>query len=144
MHSGEVLTSDDFVVVERSLVESVVKREGLNVKEVKLFEAVNRWAEKKIEKQGIASDGNAKRRIIGEEIVREIRFPLMLEKEFASFVIDSNISVNMQEVGDMIKHYNQVLTSPLPYLQSPRFGVLKRACRFKNFKQHRAADSIDR
>ena len=58
-------------------------------------------------------DGNAKRRIIGEEILKEIRFPLMLQNEFASFVIDSNI-LHIQEVGVMIKHYNQVLTSPLP------------------------------
>ncbi|XP_015777434.1 PREDICTED: BTB/POZ domain-containing protein 6-like isoform X1 [Acropora digitifera] len=137
VHTEEALTSDDFVATERSLVESVVKRQKLNVKEVELFKAVDRWAEKKIEEQGIVTDGNAKRRIIGEEILKEIRFPLMLQKEFASFVIDSNI-LNMQEVGVMIKHYNQVLTSPLPYLQSPRILVLKRACRFKNFKQHPA------
>ena len=135
MHTEEAVTSDDFAVIERSLVESVVKRERLIVKEVELFKAVDRWAEKKIEVQGIASDVNAKRRIIGEEILKEIRFPLMTEKQFVSVVIDSNI-LNIQEVVDMIKHYNQVLPSPLPYLQSPRSGVLNRACRFKDFKQH--------
>ena len=128
----EAVTSDDFVVAERSLVESVVKREKLNVNEVELFKVVDRWAEEKIEKQGIASDGNAKRVIIGEEILKEIRFPLMSQKEFARFVIDSNI-LNVQEVGDMIKHYSQVLTSPLPYLQSPRTGVLRRVCRFNRY-----------
>ena len=140
VHTEEAVTTGDFVVAERSLVESVVKREKLNVKEVELFKAVNRWAEKKIEEQGIASNGNAKRRIIGEEILEEIRFPLMSQEEFAIFVIDTNI-LNMQEVGDMIKHYNQVLTSPLQYLQSPRTGALRRVCRFKNFTQHPAAGS---
>ncbi|XP_015777435.1 PREDICTED: BTB/POZ domain-containing protein 6-like isoform X2 [Acropora digitifera] len=135
----EALASDDFVVAERSLVESVVKRVKLNVKEVELFKAVNRWAEKKIEEKGIASSGNAKRRIIGEEIVREIRFPLMTEKQFVSVAIDSNI-LNMKEVVEMIKHYNQVLASPLPYLQTPRIA-LKRVCRFKNFKRHSAGDA---
>ena len=48
IRTEEALTSDDFVLAERSLVESVVKRERLNVKEVELFEAVNRWADKKI------------------------------------------------------------------------------------------------
>ena len=132
MHSEEALASDDFVVIERSLVESVVKREKLNVKEVELFKAVNRWAEKKIENQGIASDGNAKRAIIGEEIVKEIRFPLMSQTEFVSFVVDSNI-LNMQEIVSMIKHYSKVLTSPLPYLQSLRAGVLRRVCRFNRY-----------
>ena len=132
VQTEEAVASDDFVVIERSLVESVVKREKLNVKEVELFKAVNRWAEKKIEKQGIASDGNAKRAIIGEEILKEIRFPLMSQKDFARFVIDSNI-LNAQEVGDMVKHYSQVLTSPLPYLQSPRTNVLRRIGRFKEY-----------
>ena len=132
MHTEEALTSDDFIVAERSLVESVVKREKLNVKEVELFKAVDRWAEKKIEKEGITSDGDAKREIIGEEILKQIRFPLMSLKEFASFVIDSNI-LNMQEVGCMIKHYGQVLTSPLPYLQSSRTGALRRVSRFKEY-----------
>ncbi|XP_015752985.1 PREDICTED: BTB/POZ domain-containing protein 6-like isoform X4 [Acropora digitifera] len=132
MHSEEAVTSDDFVVAERSLVESVVKREKLNVKEIELFKAVNRWAEKKIENQGIASDGNAKRGIIGEEIVEEIRFPLMSQTEFVSFVVDSNI-LNMQEIVSMIKHYSKVLTSTLPYLQSPRAGVLRRVCRFNGY-----------
>ena len=132
MHTEEAVTSDDFVVIERSLVESVVKREKLNVKEIELFKAVNRWAEKKIENQGIASDGNAKRAIIGEEIVKEIRFPLMSQKEFVSFVVDSNI-LNMQEIVSMIKHYNEVLTSPLPYLRSPRTGALRGVCRFNRY-----------
>ena len=132
MRTEEAVTSDDFVVAERSLVESVVKREKLNVKEVELFKAVNRWAEKKIEKEGITSDGNAKRAIIGEEIVKEIRFPLMSQTEFVSFVVDSNI-LNMQEIVNMIKHYSKVLTSPLPYLQSLRAGVLRRVCRFNRY-----------
>ena len=95
---------------------------------------------KKIEKQGITSNGNAKRRIIGEEILKEIRFPLMSLKEFASFVIDSNI-LNMQEVGGMIKHYGQVLTSPLPYLQSPRTAALRRIYRFKEYQSADVAGS---
>ena len=142
VHTEEALASDDFVVAERSLVESVVKREKLNVKEVELFKAVNRWAEKKIEGQGVTSDGNAKRKIIGEEILKEIRFPSMTEKQFVSVVTDCNI-LNFQEVVDMMKYYNQVLTSPLPYLLSPRIGVLKRACRFKNFKPDPVADASD-
>ncbi|XP_067044127.1 BTB/POZ domain-containing protein 6-like [Acropora muricata] len=132
VQTEEALASDDFVVAERSLVESVVKREKLNVKEIELFKAVNRWAEKNIEKQGIASDGNAKRAIIGEEILKAIRFPLMSQEEFASFVMDSNI-LNMHEVDYMIKHYSKVLTSPLPYLHSPRTVALRRVCRFNKY-----------
>ena len=132
VQTEEALASDDFVVTERSVVESVVKREKLNVKEVELFKAVNRWAEKKIENQGISLNGNAKRGIIREEILKEIRFPLMSQKEFVSFVVDSNI-LNIHEIVNMIKHYCQVLTSALPYLQFPRTGAIKRVCRFNKY-----------
>ena len=61
----EALKSDEFVTVERSLVEIVVKREGLNLKEVELFKAVDRWATEQSKRQGINSDGDSKRRILG-------------------------------------------------------------------------------
>ena len=50
MKTEEAVTSDEFVTVERSLVESVVKREVLNVKEVELFKAVDLWATKECER----------------------------------------------------------------------------------------------
>ena len=126
----EAVTSDEFVTVERSIVESVVKRETLKVTEVELFKAVDRWATKESERQGKAPEGDVKRRILGEEIVKEIRFPLIPEKEFASVVFDSHI-LSFQEVGGIIKHYNNVLSTPLPYKQIPRLGYIRRCSRFK-------------
>ena len=131
----EAVTSDEFVTVERSVVESVVKREKLNVKEVELFKAVDRWVTKESERQGITLD--EKRRILGEEIVNAIRFPLMSEKEFVSFAFDSHV-LTFKEVGDMMKHYNGVLTSSLPFSQAPRSGFathpgFRRCCRFMKF-----------
>ena len=82
---------DEFVTVERAVVESVVKREVLNVTEVELFKAVNRGATKECERQGMTSDGETKRRILGEDIVKGIRFPLIPQKDFASVVFDSRI-----------------------------------------------------
>ena len=104
----EAVTSDEFVALERSVVEFLVKKENLNVKEVKLFKAVDRWITKESERQGITPESDGKRRILGEEIVKEIRFPLMSQREFASVVFDSYI-LSFQEVGDMIKHYANVL-----------------------------------
>ena len=95
----EAVTSDEFVTVERSIVESVVKREVLNAKEVELFKAVDRWATKESERQG-TSPGDAKRRILGEEIVKAIRFPLMSQTEFISVVPDCNI-LTTKEIVDI-------------------------------------------
>ena len=119
-HTEEAVTSDEFVTLERSLVESVVKRERLNVKEVELFKAVDRWATKESKRQELTPHGDVKRRILGEDIVKAVRFPLMSQKEFVSVVFDSDI-LTKKEIKGMIKYYNDVsLKSPLPFIQSPR------------------------
>ena len=130
-HTEEAVTSDDFVTLERSVVESVVKRERLNVKEVDLFKAVDRWASKEVERQGLTPDGEVKRRVLGEEIVKEIRFPVMSYNEFASVVLDCDI-LTKRELGAMIKHYGDAsLKCPLPFIHSPRSGsIVHRFYRF--------------
>ena len=129
----EAVTSDEFVTLERSLVECVVKREMLNVTEVELFKAVDHWATKESERQGITTpDGNLKRQVLGEEIVKAIRFPLMSAKEFASVVIDANI-LSFKEAGDLMKYYTDVLTAPLPFIQTPRIPSFYRCGRFATF-----------
>ena len=119
MDTEEAVTSDEFVTLERSLVESVVKREYLHVKEIDLFKAVDRWAIKECERQGMTPEGEVKRKLIGKTILEEIRFPLMSEKEFISVVPDCNI-LTTKEIVDMVKHYNNVLTSPLQFSVAPR------------------------
>ena len=127
-HTGEAVTSDDFVTLERSIVESVVKRERLTVKEVDLFKAVDRWASKEVERQGLTPNGEFKRKILGEEIVKSVRFPLMSQKEFASVVFDLDI-LTKKETGLMFKHYSDVhVKSPLPFMASPRIWPFPHRC----------------
>ena len=78
----EAIKSEEFFTVERSLVETVVTREVLNVKEVELFKAADRRATEQSKRLGITPDGESKRRILGERIVKAIRFPLMSQQEF--------------------------------------------------------------
>ena len=113
----EALQSDDFVTVERSVVETIVTREMLSVTEVELFKAVDRWATKEGERQGTTL-GDAKRRILGEEIVKAIRFPLMTAKEFISVVPQCGI-LTTTEIIDVVKHYNGV-TTPLQFSSARR------------------------
>ena len=124
-HTEEAVTLDEFVTLGQSLIESVVKRERLTIKEVDLFKAVDRWATKESERQGITTDGESKRRIIGEDIVRAIRFPLMSQKEFVSVVFDSRI-LNFGEISELMKYYSYIeLTSPLPFIHTPRASSIK-------------------
>ena len=123
----EAVTSAEFATVERSVVESVVKKERLNVMEVELFKAVDRWATKESERKGITPEGDGKRKILGEEIVKSIRFPLMSLKEFASVVIDSHI-LTSSETEDLMKYFGDVLTSSLPFMQAKRIGCAGYRC----------------
>ena len=130
-HTQKALMSDEFLTLERSIVESVVKRDVLKVKEVDLFKAVDRWATKELERQGKTPSRKIKRKILGEEIVKAIRFSLISMKEFASVVLDCHILTEI-EICDMIKYYNDVdLKSPLAFVHSPR--TLHRCYRFGEF-----------
>ena len=137
-HTEEAVTSDEFVTLERSLVECVVKKKVLNLKEVELFKAVDQWATQEIERQGLNPDGETKRKIIGEELLNAIRFPLMSQKEFLAVVPDSNI-LTTKEIVDLMKHYNGMLTCPLQFSASPRtrrVDTCHRFFRFRNSASH--------
>ena len=100
----EAVKSDGFATIERSLLEAVVERDTLHISEVGLFQAVMQWAIKESEKQGLEADGQVKRRILGEKIVKGIRFPVMTHEEFAIVVLDTKI-LTLDEVSDMFKWF---------------------------------------
>ena len=101
----------------------------MTIREVELFKAVDVWATKECGRQGLTPDGGAKRRILGETIVEQIRFPVMEQKQFASVVLDSGI-LTPKEVIDMMKHFNSVLTSPVGFHGDKRVGTLLSCFRF--------------
>ena len=99
--------ADAFATIERSLLEAVVERDTLNIAEVELFKAVMEWATKALHQRGVVADGQEQRRILGERIVKAIRFPLMKQEEFALVVLDSKI-LTYDEVTAIVKCFNSV------------------------------------
>ena len=133
----EAVKSDGFATIERSLLEAVVVRDTLGIKEVNLFKAVNLWATNECERQGLTTHGENKRRILGESIVKGIRFPVMKQDEFANIVIDSKI-LSPEEIIAFFKYYSSALNSPLGFLESARSGFhdnIHRCGRFERFIQ---------
>ena len=134
-HTEAAVKSEAFETIERSLLEEVVARDNLSIKEVSLFQAVDRWATTQCEKQGLAEEGPIKRRILGEEMIKALRFPVMTGEEFAVNVLDTNI-LTSDEIVALFKYFT-VPTSPSPvaFSESPR-GKLTHAadctssCRF--------------
>ena len=117
--TDEAVRSNGFEKIERSLLEAIVARDTLSIKEVALFQAADRWATKQSEKQGLVADGQLKRRILGEEIIKSIRFPIMSAKEFADVVLDTNI-LHPNEIALLFKFFNSSLSSPLMFSKTPR------------------------
>ena len=128
----EVVKSEGFTTIERSLLEVIVKRDTLSISEVDLFKAVDLWATKGCERQGLATDGKVKRKILGEQIVKSIRFPLFKEEEFANFVLQPNILTNV-EAKDLIKCLNGGLMTHVSFPEERRIGTFQSCCRFGSF-----------
>ena len=124
-NTEDIVRSDEFAELDKCLVESVVQRESLNVREFDLFKGVVRWASRETERQGLNLNGDVRRRVLGEGIVKAIRFPVMTQNEFMSVVPDSNI-LTTKEIVDLMKHFSGVPTTPLPFLQTPRKGTTRK------------------
>ena len=106
----------------------------LTIREEILFKAVDLWATKECERQGLTVTGNVKRKILGEDIVTGIRFPTMAEKEFANVVIGSEILTSEELLGIM-KHFNSVNTD-VGFPDKERVGALLSCCRFRRLADH--------
>ena len=130
----KTVKSDEFATIERSLLESIVTRDSLTIEEIELFTAVDLWATKECERQGLVVDGALKRRVLGETLVKALRFPVMKQKDFASVVLDSKI-LTPDEIDTIIKCLNSVSTSPAGFPEIRRSGFKansQRCCRFQN------------
>ena len=129
----EAVKTDGFATIERSLLEAVVVRDTLTIEEIELFKAVDLWATKACERQGLAADGASKKRILGEHEIKGIRFPTMKLEEFSSVVLDSDI-LTKEEVSSIIKHLSSVSSSPVGFPETKRSGLqldcdIKQCCR---------------
>ncbi|XP_068748221.1 BTB/POZ domain-containing protein 6-like [Montipora capricornis] len=128
--------SERFALIDRPLLEELVERDTLDISEVELFKGVVQWANKEVARRGIVADGREKRSIIGERIIRAIRFPIMKQDEFAAVVMDSKI-LSYDEVSTLIKHFSAVESSPMEFPVLKRSGpqaMLMRCSRFNSIK----------
>ena len=129
--------SDGIATIERSLLEAVVSRDTLTIEEIDLFKAVDQWATKQCKKQRLSADGKAKRKILGERIIKSIRFPVMKQEEFAAVVIDAKI-LTPDEIITFFKFFSSSLTFPVGFPDTRRSGtraktaVLYRCGRFQS------------
>lgn len=115
------LTSEGFVDIDVSTLESVLARETLNCKEINLFEAALAWAQAECSRKEIESSPNNKRAMLGSAIYL-IRFPTMSLEEFANSAAQLGI-LTPQETIDIFLHFTAASKPPLCYPVKSRAGL---------------------
>ena len=97
----DVLESSEFFEMDRSDLIELVKRNTLNVKEIELFTAINKWAANQCEKLGL--DTVERRQILGDDIIDNLRFPVMEENEFN--VVKSTNLLTKEETQEVLNNF---------------------------------------
>ena len=134
--SEEAVKSDGFTTIELSLLEAVVSRDTLAINEIDLFKAVDLWATKKCEKQGLEANGEVKRSVLDETVVKAIRFPVMELRDFSDVVLNSKI-LTLDEVTRLVQFFTSSRATEVGFPATSRTGVFTKQigtwCRFGKF-----------
>ena len=126
----QALKSDGFETIEKTLLEALVQRETLQIREPELFKACDQWAINQCRKQGLATDGELKRRVLGEKIIKAIRYAAMKQEEFAGVVLDAKI-LSPDEIVAFFKFFSsQEISPPLGFSETRRRSCFHRCGRF--------------
>ncbi|KXJ19949.1 BTB/POZ domain-containing protein 2 [Exaiptasia diaphana] len=132
----QAVTSKAFLNISRDLLRQVLERDTLHTDEVNLFKAVDSWASNRIEEESKKENGDAKRSVLGDDIVHLIRFPMMTPKEFADDVLVSDI-LRGSEVTEVV----QIFTSTAPSQTS--FKRVKRIGQWNEMWTENRFDAVD-
>ena len=82
---------------------------------------LQKWSYLKQWTAGPEENVKRRRKILGERVVANIRFPVMEQKEFAEVVLDCEI-LTPKEAYDIMKYFNGVLPNPVGFLETKRSG----------------------
>ncbi|XP_020902266.1 BTB/POZ domain-containing protein 1-like [Exaiptasia diaphana] len=121
------ISSKPFLEIPREMLCQVLTRDSLKVKELEIFQAVDKWASKKIEEGVLENTGDSKRAILGEDIIRLIRFPLMSFQEFAEVVLPCEI-LKRCELTELVQIIGKVASSTSMFSKKHRRGSGVEVC----------------
>ena len=120
-NTQEIIANKSFLDLKHEQLHSFLQRSSLRVEEASLFKAVDCWAAKRSEESNMTVDGTNKRSVLGEDLLKLIRFSLMSPAVFSKVVIPTEILLTT-EVIDVFKQFTSV---PIP--GGLKFSILPRA-----------------
>ena len=122
----KVMKSDGFLEVSQDLMMRLLQRDSLRVREIELFKAFCKWTVFQDEKQN-QNFQNDKGQQLHWELVNQIRFPLMSQKEFAEHVPQTKLLVK-EDIINMFSYFCSASDVAVRFSRKPRAGTLTR-CR---------------
>ena len=108
--ASEVASSANFINIKQTTLASLLKRNHLNVAEVKLFQSVIKWIDYQCSLNGLELTTENRRSVIGDAVY-DLRFIAMKQEEFAKHVSKSGL-LTTEELVPIYEKFNK-LESPL-------------------------------
>ena len=120
------LKSEGFCDIDFQTLESILRRETLNAKEIVVFEAALNWAEVECQRQDLASSIENKRKVLGEALYL-IRIPTMGLDDFANGAAQSGV-LTLSETNDIFLWYTAAKKPALQFVSRAREGLAPQRC----------------
>ncbi|NXR21779.1 BTBD3 protein, partial [Cinclus mexicanus] len=120
------LKSEGFCDIDFQTLESILRRETLNAKEIVVFEAALNWAEVECQRQELMATIENKRKVLGKALYL-IRIPTMALDDFANGAAQSGI-LTLNETNDIFLWYTAAKKPELQFVSKPRKGLVPQRC----------------
>ncbi|XP_034241100.1 BTB/POZ domain-containing protein 2-like [Thrips palmi] len=132
-NTTEAFAADGFTDIDLSTLIVVLGRDTLRIREAKLFQAIQRWAEAECLRQHIPVSGENQRGALGRALFL-VRFPLMTVEEFACGAAQSGILTDRETVQLFL--YFTVNPKPsISFLDIPRSCMTGKELTVSRFSQ---------
>lgn len=116
--TSEAITADGFTDIDLDTLKTVLERDTLGIREVKLFKAVCRWAEAECNRRNLEPEAANQRQVLGEAL-RLVRFPLMTVEEFAMEAAQTGLLLD-KEVVELFLYFTVDPKPPVSFSDVPR------------------------
>ena len=121
----DCIQSEAVLQVDHDILESLIKRDTLDVQEVELLKAAKRWAERKCSESDVEATGPEMRRVLGGALFH-FRFLDMKPEEFTKNVVATKICLDTEIIAVLVFFIDgpSTETDLFPFPKDPRSGLL--------------------
>ncbi|XP_043909914.1 BTB/POZ domain-containing protein 2-like isoform X1 [Protopterus annectens] len=132
-NTSDAIGAEGFTDIDLDTLIAVLERDTLGIREIRLFNAVVRWAEAECQRQQLQATPENKRKVLGKALSL-IRFPLMTIEEFAAGPAQSGILTD-REVVSLFLHFTVNPKPRVEFIDRPRCCLRGKECSINRFQQ---------